>query len=80
MIFNCTFPTEAVTSCQMRRNDLFFCYCKYCVLFLHGFNLLAAINIVKIIFFFLVVLRPNAGHGLLSLEVSGSRTRTHHSR
>ena len=31
-------------------------------------------------FFFPVVLRPNAGHGLLILEVSWSRTTTHHSR
>ena len=31
-------------------------------------------------FFFTVVLRPNAGHGLLILEVSKSHTRTHHSR
>jgi len=28
----------------------------------------------------LVVLRPNAGHGLLILEVSISHTTTHHSR
>ena len=27
-----------------------------------------------------VALRPNAGHGLLILEVSGSHTTTHHSR
>ena len=31
-------------------------------------------------FFFLVALRPNAGHGLLILEVSTSHTATHHSR
>jgi len=31
-------------------------------------------------FFFAVVLRPNAGHGLLILEVSRSHTTTHHSR
>jgi hypothetical protein len=30
--------------------------------------------------FFTVVLRPNAGHGLLILEVSRSKTMTHHSR
>ena len=29
---------------------------------------------------FLVALRPNAGHGLLILEVSRSHTTTHHSR
>ena len=32
------------------------------------------------IFFFAVALRPNAGHGLLILEVSRSYTTTHHSR
>ena len=32
------------------------------------------------IFFFSVALRPNAGHGLLILEVSRSHTATHHSR
>ena len=31
-------------------------------------------------FFFAVALRPNAGHDLLILEVSGSHTTTHHSR
>ena len=31
-------------------------------------------------FFFAVALRPNAGHGLLILEVSRSHTTTHHSR
>jgi len=31
-------------------------------------------------FFFAVVLRPNAGHGLLILEVTRSHTTTHHSR
>ena len=30
--------------------------------------------------FFAVALRPNAGHGLLILEVSRSHTTTHHSR
>ena len=30
--------------------------------------------------FFTVALRPNAGHGLLILEVSRSHTTTHHSR
>jgi len=30
--------------------------------------------------FSLVALWPNAGHGLLILEVSGSHTTTHHSR
>jgi hypothetical protein len=30
--------------------------------------------------FFSVALRPNAGHGLLILEVSRSHTTTHHSR
>jgi hypothetical protein len=30
--------------------------------------------------FFSVALRPNAGHGLLILEVSRSYTTTHHSR
>jgi hypothetical protein len=36
-------------------------------------------NEVGITFFF-VALRPNAGHGLLNLEVSRSHTATHHSR
>jgi hypothetical protein len=31
-------------------------------------------------FFPPVALQPNAGHGLLILEVSGSHTTTHHSR
>jgi hypothetical protein len=34
----------------------------------------------KASFFFAVALRPNAGHGLLILEVSRSHTTTHHSR
>ena len=34
----------------------------------------------KIIIYFFVVLRPNAGHGLLSLEVSRSQTTTHYSQ
>jgi hypothetical protein len=38
------------------------------------------LNLVKNITFFLVALRPNAGHGLLILEVSKSHTTTHHSR
>jgi hypothetical protein len=33
-----------------------------------------------LLFFFAVALRPNAGHGLLILEVSRSHTTTHHSR
>jgi len=32
------------------------------------------------LFIFAVALRPNAGHGLLVLEVSRSHTTTHHSR
>jgi len=32
------------------------------------------------LYFFPVALRPNAGHGLLILEVSRSHTTTHHSR
>jgi len=32
------------------------------------------------LFFFAVALRPNAGHGLLILEISRSHTTTHHSR
>ena len=35
---------------------------------------------MEIIFFFPLALRPNAGHGLLILEVSRSHTTTHHSR
>ena len=40
-----------------------------------------AIVIYLVIYlFFVVALRPNAGHGLLILEVSRSHTTTHHSR
>ena len=35
---------------------------------------------IYIFFFFAVALRPNAGHGLLIIEVSRSHTTTHHSR
>ena len=35
---------------------------------------------VPFFFFFAVALRPNAGHGLLILEVSRSHITTHHSR
>jgi len=35
---------------------------------------------IIIIFFSAVALRPNAGHGLLILDVSRSHTTTHHSR
>ena len=35
---------------------------------------------IYIFFFFAVALRPNAGHGLLILEVSRSHTATHHSQ
>ena len=38
-----------------------------------------AVNVAANIFFF-VALRPNAGHGLLILEVSRSHTTTHHSQ
>ena len=38
------------------------------------------INIQGGFFFFAVALRPNAGHGLLILDVSRSHTTTHHSR
>jgi len=34
----------------------------------------------RLSFFFPVTVRPNAGHGLLILEVSRSHTTTHHSR
>ena len=37
-------------------------------------------NRSKLEFFLPVVLRPNAGHGLLIPEVSRSHTTTHHSR
>jgi len=36
--------------------------------------------VVLLNFFFLVALRPNAGHGLLILEVSRSHATMHHSR
>ena len=39
----------------------------------------SASNLDKVIFF-AVALRPNAGHGLLFLEVSRSHTTMHHSR
>ena len=38
------------------------------------------IYIYVCVYFFLVALRPNAGHGLLIHEVSRSHTTTHHSR
>jgi len=38
------------------------------------------INKYTYIYFFLLALRPNAGHGLLIHEVSRSHTATHHSR
>jgi hypothetical protein len=45
--------------------------------------LFIVIGLSKTLFFFFVlavVLRPNAGHGLLILDVSRSNTTTHHSR
>ena len=42
--------------------------------------LLALVVFLAAIYFFSVALRPNAGHGLLILEVSRSHTTTHHSR
>jgi len=39
-----------------------------------------AIQKHKYFFFFFVALRPNAGHGLLILEVARSHTMTHHTR
>ena len=38
------------------------------------------VNVIGLLFFFLMALRPNVGHGLLILEVSGSHRTTHHSR
>ena len=38
------------------------------------------ISTQSIVTFFAVALRPNAGHGLLILEISRSHTTTHHSR
>jgi hypothetical protein len=35
---------------------------------------------IYLFIYFSVVLRPNAGHGLLILEVSRSHTTTHHIR
>jgi hypothetical protein len=35
---------------------------------------------LQLLFFFPVALRPNAGHGLLILQVSRSHTTTHYSR
>ena len=37
-------------------------------------------NTTKCTSFFAVALRPNAGHGLLILEVARSHTTTHHNR
>jgi len=45
-------------------------------LFLSG----RALHPRSVVFFFLVALRPNAGHGLLILEVYRSFTTMHHSR
>jgi hypothetical protein len=41
---------------------------------------MAFIIIIIIIIIIAVALRPNAGHGLLILQVSRSHTTTHHSR
>jgi hypothetical protein len=46
----------------------------------HFIGLLTSIYIHIYIYIFAVALRPNAGHGLLILEVSKSHTTTHHSR
>jgi len=35
---------------------------------------------LEILFYFLMVVRPNAGHGLIILKASRSHTTTHHSR
>jgi len=40
---------------------------------------LGATELNDIFFYFSVALLPNAGHGLLTLEVSRSHTTTHHS-
>ena len=52
-IYNHTFSTAALPSCQMRWELFFLVHYKYCFLFLQGVNLLAAITIVKIIFLWL---------------------------
>jgi hypothetical protein len=41
-------------------------------------NKLATVVVMESELFFSVALRPNAGHGLLILEVSRSHTTTHH--
>jgi hypothetical protein len=47
----------------------------------HCFTLAIALPVFLLLeIFFPVALRPNAGHGLLILEVSRSHTTTHHSR
>jgi len=38
------------------------------------------VTLQYVTYHFFVALRPNAGHGLLILEVSRSHTTTHHSR
>jgi hypothetical protein len=43
-------------------------------------GLLLSLPLPLLDIFFPVALRPNAGHGLLILEVSRSHTTTHHSR
>ena len=52
---------------------------KRCIL-LMKFLAVSDANKLTVIFFFAVVLRPNAGHGLLILEVSRSHTTTHYIR
>jgi len=54
---------------------------KFCCLKLYTFdNVILRSYLMAFTFFFAVALRPNAGHGLLILEVSRSHTTTHHSR
>ena len=59
----------------------FFCYPEYYVRSPFSVSIdQLLIHNHRSFFLFLVALQPNAGHGLLILEVSRSHTATHHSR
>ena len=80
-IWNCNFGVVLCILCFVSFSVLFLCICVlyYC----HRVATQLQLNISYIIsyhFFFAVALRPNAGHGLLILDVSRSHTTTHHIR
>ena len=57
------------------------CYSPYFLAYCYSHGARNSIQLSRILtFFFPVALRPDAGHGLLILDVSRSNTTTHHSR